>query len=228
MNWEPPLKPAEIAEKRLIQAILENNFPVNSLLPPERELSTQIGVTRPTLREALQRLARDGWLEIHQGKPTRVRDYWKEGNLTVLSSMAKYDNNLSSDFVIHLLEIRLLLSPTYTKAAIENSSQLIFEFLNNAPTPLDHAGTFATFDWHLHQILTQESGNPIYALILNGFEELYKTKGLLYFSAEQSRNNSLKFYKDLQNSAKNKDFSQAFNITQETMQQSIKIMQSFL
>ncbi|MGC6744236.1 GntR family transcriptional regulator [Escherichia coli] len=37
-------------------------------LPAERELSELIGVTRTTLREVLQRLARDGWLTIQHGK----------------------------------------------------------------------------------------------------------------------------------------------------------------
>ena len=76
MNWELPLRPAERVENRLIQAIVGGEFPINSTLPPERELARRLGVTRPTLREALQRLARDGWIEIHHGKSTRVRDYW--------------------------------------------------------------------------------------------------------------------------------------------------------
>jgi GntR family negative regulator for fad regulon and positive regulator of fabA len=75
MDWQPVQKPAEMAETRLLEAILSGHFPINSNLPGERELAEQIGVTRPTLREALQRLARDGWLDIQQDKPTRVRDY---------------------------------------------------------------------------------------------------------------------------------------------------------
>ncbi|VEI44878.1 fatty acid metabolism regulator [Actinobacillus equuli] len=34
-------------------------------------------MTRTTLREVLQRLARDGWLHIQHGKPTRVNDVWE-------------------------------------------------------------------------------------------------------------------------------------------------------
>ena len=78
MQWDTPAKPAELTEQRIINGILEGIFKINGTLPSERELSSQLGVTRPTLREALQRLSRDGWIEIHQGKPTRIRDYWKE------------------------------------------------------------------------------------------------------------------------------------------------------
>jgi len=106
-SWEPVQKPAEIAEQRLLDGILSGHFAVNSTLPGERDLAEQIGITRPTLREALQRLARDGWLDIQHGKPTRVRDYWLEGNMGVLSTLA------------HLLEIRILLAPAYTRQAME-------------------------------------------------------------------------------------------------------------
>ena len=89
MDWQPMQKPAEMAESRLLEAILSGNFPINSSLPGERELAEQIGVTRPTLREALQRLARDGWLDIQHGKPPRVRDFWREGGLAVLEVLAQ-------------------------------------------------------------------------------------------------------------------------------------------
>ena len=38
MNWDTPPKPAELAESRLIEAILEGQFPIGSTLPagPER------------------------------------------------------------------------------------------------------------------------------------------------------------------------------------------------
>ena len=71
--------PASFAEKYIVRSIWENKFPPGSILPAERELSELIGVTRTTLREVLQRLARDGWLTIQHGKPTRVNNFW--GNL---------------------------------------------------------------------------------------------------------------------------------------------------
>ncbi|MEJ1267509.1 GntR family transcriptional regulator [Pantoea ananatis] len=52
-------------------------FRLDPFFPAERELSELIGVTRTTLREVLQRLARDGWLTIQHGKPTRVNNFWE-------------------------------------------------------------------------------------------------------------------------------------------------------
>ena len=69
-----PVRPNERAEQWLVTAILDGDLPPGSTLPAERTLATQLGVTRPTLREAIQRLARDGWLTIAHGKPTVVND----------------------------------------------------------------------------------------------------------------------------------------------------------
>lgn len=228
MNWETPLKPAEIAEKRLVESILDNTFPIDSTLPPERELSTMLGVTRPTLREALQRLARDGWVEIHQGKPTRIRNYWKEGNLSVLSSISKYSDKLNGRFVINLLETRALLCPTYTQQAVQNHPNLIYTYLSNHPTIDDNAEEFTTFDWRLHQILTQNSNNPIFTLILNGFEHIYFSSGPLYFSINETKQISMHFYQELKRASSNQDHDLAYSITKETMIKNIDLMKSLL
>ena len=122
MNSIPLLRPAEYAENQLIDSILSGVYPIASVLPAERELAAQMGVTRPTLREALQRLARDGWLEIRQGKSTRVRDYWQEGSLGVLGALAQRTSDLPDDFVPNLLAVRLALAPAYTRQAVERQA----------------------------------------------------------------------------------------------------------
>ena len=123
MNWELPLRPAELIESRLINAIVAGEFAINSNLPPERDLAQQLGVTRPTLREALQRLARDGWIEIRHGKSTRVRDYWHEGNLAVLGTIAHHQDHLPAEFVPNLLQVRELLAPAYARLAVKRSAK---------------------------------------------------------------------------------------------------------
>lgn len=221
MEWDIPIKPAELTEQRIIEAILHGNFPINGSLPPERELATKLGVTRPTLREALQRLSRDGWIEIHQGKPTRVCDYWNEGNLNVLSSIAKYSTDLPENFVLNLLQIRELLCPTYAYLAAKNKPEEIISFLDNAPESIQSADEFATYDFALHLKLTQCSGNPIFTLILNGFKELFIENAKIYFNNPKARTHSTQFYSILRDSIESKQYELVFQITLKTMSDSI-------
>lgn len=221
--WETPVKPAELAETRLVEAILDDRFPINSTLPPERELAEKLGVTRPTLREALQRLSRDGWIEIRHGRSTRVRNYWQEGNLLILSTIARHTETLPADFIPNLLHIRLLLAPEYTRLAILNSPAEVLHLLQSMQTLADTAADFTRVDLSFHNRMTILSNNPVFTLILNGFGELYQSMGLLYFSLSQARDHSRSFYKKLLSSVMANDVFQAEEVTRRVMAESIDI-----
>jgi GntR family transcriptional regulator, negative regulator for fad regulon and positive regulator of fabA len=220
-SWQQIRKPAEIAEARLIQAILDNTFPITSHLPGERELAEFLGVTRPTLRETLQRLERDGWVEIHQGKPTRVRDYWKEGSIGVLNTLARYPDHLPEDFIPDLLTVRLAMAPTYTAMAVENAPEALLKLLDSHHTLDDHPSAFAQYDWQVHHNLTVLSKNSVFVMILNGFKDLYLHLAPFYFSIASARQHSTHFYQDLSNAATKRDPNQARILTDMVMRESI-------
>jgi GntR family negative regulator for fad regulon and positive regulator of fabA len=222
-SWEQPPRPAEWAESRLVEAMLDGRFPPGSALPPERELAGLLGVTRPTLREALQRLARDGWLEIRQGRPTRVRDYWEEGGLGVLDAIARHHGYLPEGFVEHLLEVRLLLAPTYARLAVEAHPGEIAEFLAPYERLADDPAVYAAADWDLHHRLTVASGNPVFVLILNGFSALSQTLALVYFRPAEARRASDGFYRGLLQAAADADSGRAESLTREVMAESIRL-----
>lgn len=228
MDWHPVPKPAELAENRLLEAILSGHFPPNSILPGERELAKQIGVTRPTLREALQRLARDGWLDIQQGKPTRVRDYWQEGGLGVLAVLARSPQGEHSDFVAYLLEVRLLLAPTYTRQALEADAAAIAAALQRYPSLPDEPVAFARADWDLHLLLTRRAANPIFRFLFNGFTDLALRMGERYFAYPECRAHSRRFYEDLLVCARAGAGFDAEVLTRRVMEESLALWQEKL
>ena len=225
MDWTAPLKPAELTEERLIEAILNGDFAIDSHLPAERELAAQLGVTRPTLREALQRLGRDGWIEIRHGKPTRVRNYWQEGSLGVLGAIAQRQQNVPTDFIANLLYVRLLMAPAYTRLAVERQPATVAALLETYSQLDDHVQAWAEFDWRLHHQLSIVSGNPIFTLILNGFASLYVPMACRYFDSPAARSSSKDFYAGLLAAARCGDAAGAENITRQTMQESLAFWQ---
>ncbi|MBL4910131.1 MAG: fatty acid metabolism transcriptional regulator FadR [Alteromonadaceae bacterium] len=189
--------PAGFAEQYIVESIWNGGFPPGSILPAERELSELIGVTRTTLREVLQRLARDGWLTIRHGKPTKVNDFWDTSSLNILETLAHLDQEGIPDLVDNLMSARTNISAIYIRAAIKNNPEKTIELLSAYTDVEDSGEAFAEFDFTLNRELVIASGNSIYLLILNGFKGLYSRIGTLYFSESKGRDISRQYYQKL-------------------------------
>ena len=220
-EWVIPQKPTDLAEKQLLAAILNGSFPIGSPLPPERELAQSLGITRPTFREALQRLARDGWIQIHQGKSTIVRDYWKEGNLIMLNALSTQPEVLTPAFITSLLEVRAALAPVYTRLAFSRNKEKVISYLEAFLQLPDNPDAYAQADQELHHQLTVLSGNPIFTLIYNGFRQLSYQAGLTYFASAQTRKHSQAFYRGLLEDFRRNDLESAVERTTKVMQDSL-------
>ncbi|MGL4855350.1 GntR family transcriptional regulator, partial [Plesiomonas sp.] len=66
-------KLSDVIEQQLERLILEGTLSPGQKLPPERELAVQFDVSRPSLREAIQRLEAKGLLLRRQGGGTFVQ-----------------------------------------------------------------------------------------------------------------------------------------------------------
>jgi GntR family negative regulator for fad regulon and positive regulator of fabA len=222
-DWSAPQRPADYAEQALLTAILDGVYPPGSTLPGERDLAAQLGVTRPTLRETLQRLDCEGWLTIQQGKSTRVNDFWREGGLSVLGALVRYGRQLPPDFVPNLLEVRLALAPAYARAAVARAAGQVADYLAGYSGLADEPPAYATFDWTLHYTLTVAAANPIYTLILNGFAGFYEEMAVLYFTLPRARASSRAFYGELLAAARRADADAAEQVTRAVMGYSLEL-----
>lgn len=159
--------PAGFAEEYIIESIWNNRFPPGSILPAERELSELIGVTRTTLREVLQRLARDGWLTIQHGKPTKVNNFWETSGLNILETVARLDHQSVPQLIDNLLSVRTNIAAIFIRAAVRNHPEAAQEVLAKATQVEDQADAFNLLDYEIFRGLAFASGNPIYGLIFN-------------------------------------------------------------
>jgi fatty acid metabolism transcriptional regulator FadR len=175
------------AERQLIERIVSGVYPPNADLPGERTLSKDLDIARPALREAMQRLFHDGWLEIQQGKPTRVKDYLKDGNLNILAGLLKADPDLIPNLVPDLLEMWRLLAPQYTASSVRRAPGLILDLLESFNNIPDQADDFAASMWELHHMLIAYSDNMVYGLIFNTFKDFYAQLATYYYRNPEHR-----------------------------------------
>ena len=189
--------PAGFAEEYLIESIWNNHFPPGSILPAERELSELIGVTRTTLREVLQRLARDGWLTIQHGKPTRVNNVWETSGLNLLETFARLEKESQPQIIENLLSVRTNIASIFTKMAFRNNPEHSNEVLKLISEAEDTAASYTELDYQIFRGLAFASGNVIYGLIFNGLKGIYTRVGLHYFSSKEARLLAKNFYQQL-------------------------------
>jgi len=207
--------PAGFAEEYIVESIWSKRFPPGTILPAERELSELIGVTRTTLREVLQRLARDGWLTIQHGKPTKVNDFWETSGLNILETLARLDQDGISEMVDDLLAARTSVSAVFIRAAIKNSPAKVLEALKDYESVAGDGQAFADYDYRLNHELAFASGNRIYVLMMNGFRGLYSRIGSYYFSNDKSRQLAREYYAKLGQLAETGDFESVPKVLRE-------------
>ena len=194
------IKPAQFAEQKILKAIISKDWEIGQKLLPERELAELLGITRPTLREVLQRLAKDGWINIRHGRPTIINDYNENGGLGILKSMVS-NNELSTIKMIRdWLELRLMVLPDLAlKAILQNESEIL-SMLDRAPEINAASEDFADFDWNLQMFFIKRGENAIVKMLFNDLAEIYFKEGSLYFNTDKAKKLSLTYYEKLRNS----------------------------
>ena len=194
------VKPAQFAEQKIIKNIVSNKWVVGQSLLPERELADFLGITRPTLREVLQRLSRDGWITIKHGRPTMINDYIENGGLGILRSLVSNSEISSNILVRDWLEFRVLLLPDLAFKAIQYNKEDVLKILDHMPKLDVTAEEFSSFDWFLQFSLVKFSKNTIAKMLFNDIAEIYNKESKFYFKKKRNKELSLAYYNKLKRS----------------------------
>jgi GntR family transcriptional repressor for pyruvate dehydrogenase complex len=100
------------------QLIQDGQLRPGDRLPPERELASQLGISRNTLRESLKALNLLGVLKVQQGGGTYIN---KDLNNQLISSSLKFLSILEITEILNLLEARKALEVASAFAAAERA-----------------------------------------------------------------------------------------------------------
>jgi GntR family transcriptional regulator, transcriptional repressor for pyruvate dehydrogenase complex len=97
-----PIKPKKVSTQiadQIKASILAGEFNPGDKLPPERELAELFGVSRPSVREALNFLASTGLVETYQGGGTLVRSLVESPAAMPLSELIRIDGDRALDVI---------------------------------------------------------------------------------------------------------------------------------
>src|SRR5512137_573419 len=97
-----PIKPKKVSSQiadQIRSSILAGEFTPGDKLPPERELAEMFGVSRPSVREALNMLSAAGLVESYQGGGTVVKSLVETTAGNTLSDLIKVERARALDVI---------------------------------------------------------------------------------------------------------------------------------
>lgn len=115
------LVPDDVFEQ-LMSEVVDGSLGPGDALPSERRLAELLGVSRPAVREALQRLSATRLVEVRHGGSTTVRDYQKHAGLDLLPRLLVRNGELDTAVARSIVEARLSIAPDVTRIAAERAA----------------------------------------------------------------------------------------------------------
>jgi len=128
--------PDEVFEQ-LLSEVMAGELGPGESLPSERRLSEVLGVSRPAVREALQRLSHAGLVEVRQGDTTTVRDFRRFGGLDLLPRMLVPNGELDLKVARSILEARLHVGPKIAELAATRGPKTLGAELDKSVAALE-------------------------------------------------------------------------------------------
>jgi GntR family transcriptional regulator, transcriptional repressor for pyruvate dehydrogenase complex len=123
------VRPAEVVAFRLTEAILAGDVKVGERLPSEQALSQQLGISRPTLREAIKLLVQAGVVEVLPGSSGGIFVV-SESIPAELAGIAVPD--MSTEHIPVIIEARRLFEPRVSLMAAQCATAADFERMHDA------------------------------------------------------------------------------------------------
>ena len=139
----------------LRREIIAGNLAAKERLPPERVLANEYGVARGTVREALNRLADEGMVEIRAGS----------GSYVSFDPLGQVNAIVESTRPLELIDARFALEPHLCRLAVLHARQQELDALEalaeTMESGIDDAASFSQADMAFHTLLAESTGNSL-------------------------------------------------------------------
>ncbi len=171
-----PIKHTKISDEIISQVkglIAQGILKPGDRLPPERELVKELGVSRPSLREALNSLIAMGFLEI-KGKRTFVKSMASGSIQEPISLMLKADARKIFDLIEVRKAIETWAAFHAAQKATEEDIHQLEKILQRMKKAFQEGKPWEKEDADFHLGIAQSTHNPIQAHIMFSIHDLLR------------------------------------------------------
>jgi len=172
-----PIRPKKLSEEIAEQIkglIASGDLKPGDRIPSERELATMLGVSRPSVREAIMVLDAMGFLEARQGGGTYVRSLTDNGIADPLTRLVEKKDPV---MLRSLVEVRMGLESWSAYMAAQRANPEEIDEMRRLYTIMEKQASRGAWDSEVdaqfHYVITAASHNSLQMHLLDSIHSLF-------------------------------------------------------
>lgn len=210
----------EEAADRIRERILTGAYPPGANLPAERELSTQLGVSRLTLRSAIARLEAEGLVRAVHGAGNLVQDYRETGGMDLLGYLAQLAMEgrvVPTSVLGDALELRRAIAVEALGLAAERGTDAELDEMKahvaHQRTLLTDPRRYMEADLHFARLVVRATHNIAFELVFNTVRRLIADNPALELAHHANALQTLQVYEKLLDLMQKRNASRVRQVT---------------
>ncbi len=161
--------------EKIKSMIVQGTWEPGDKLPSESQLCDQLGVSRVSVRSALQSLEAQGYIEIRRGEGSFVKHFSLSDQLDLLVPIFALDKK----DILDVLRYRMLTEPSLMPYVIENATAEditgLEETFRKMEDSRDNMRKHAQLDEQFHYKLTEIVNNNVLSKIYRALFEIFNS-----------------------------------------------------
>lgn len=181
MKFEPINAPSstDLFVDQIKTMILTHQLNPGDQLPSERELETQLSVSRSVINNGFRRLARLHFIDMLPRQGNFVADYKVTGTLATIAEVIQFrGGNYRPSLLKSIYQMRQVVENDMVRLACLEQNQTYLRSAKSdleAFTNADSESMFAENTFNFFRNIALASGNEIYPIITNSLHNIYVT-----------------------------------------------------
>lgn len=169
-----PIKPKKVSTQiaeQIRSSILSGEFNPGEKLPPERELAEMFGVSRPSVREALNILTSSGLVETYQGGGTLVRSLVENTAAMPLTELIRIDGDRALDVIEVRKGMESWTAWYAASRALPEDIRRLKSVIDGMAKNLEELKHSEDFDAHFHMLVARATHNVVWSHMMQSIFE---------------------------------------------------------
>jgi GntR family transcriptional repressor for pyruvate dehydrogenase complex len=172
-----PIKPKKVSAQisdQIRSSILSGEFSPGDKLPPERELAEMFGVSRPSVREALNILSASGLVMSYQGGGTVVLSLVETSGGNPLSELIRSEQERALDVIEVRKGMESWTAFYAAQRALPEDIRRMEEIINGMERNLDGLKPSEDLDANFHIVIARATHNIVWVHLMQSLFDAMK------------------------------------------------------